>query len=134
MYLDVCKWSCAACDDDQRVIKVNIKTENVSGSLELCYVAPKVEYLFARSCSNGKLTGSVDLTQLPGGMKSVHLNRNRLTGEIDLTQLPETMEKLYLGRNQLTGSIDLTHLPDGRRSKIQERSVARFSLPTFQPR
>ena len=113
MYLDVCKWSCAACDDDQRVIKVNIKTENVSGSLELYYVPPKVEYLFASSCRNGRLTGSVDLTQLPGGIQDVHLNRNRLTGEIDLTQLPDGMSCVYLQNNRLTGEINLTQLPDG---------------------
>ena len=35
----------------------------------------------------------------------------RLTGSVDLTQLPEILKYLYLGSNLLSVTIDLTHLP-----------------------
>ena len=112
LYLDVCKWSCVTCDDDQRVIEIDIHSSGVSGSLELSYVPPKLEYLYIRSFHQSELTGVVDLARLPGGIQVIDLRSNALTGEIELTQLPESMEDLRLNSNQLTGEIDLTQLPD----------------------
>ena len=111
MYLNLCKWSCTECDDDERVIEIRIGSCSASGSLELCYVPPKVKFCSINSFGNSKLTGSVDLTQLPEGMRHLHLNNNQLTGEIDLTHLPDEMKELFLQNNQLTGEIDLTRLP-----------------------
>ena len=99
MYLDVCGWSCIKCDDDERVVQIELGSETLSGSLELCYVPPKVKVLDISS----RLTGSVDLRQLPDEMSKLHLNNSQLTGEIDLTQLPDGMYDLYLSSNQLTG-------------------------------
>ena len=137
MYLDVCAWRCIECNDEQRVIKINIHTPVVSGSLEICYVPLKVRVLSIRplwvngnlkgsvdldhlseameelSLGRNQLTGKVNLTHLPGGMQRLLLNHNQLTGEIDLTQLPGGMEYLYLHNNQFTGGVDLTQLPDG---------------------
>ena len=31
MYLNVCELSCVVCDDDERVIEINIDSETVSG-------------------------------------------------------------------------------------------------------
>ena len=114
MYLDVCEWSCVTCDDDQRVVKIDMDCTNVSGSLELCYTPPKVEVLrIVPLWMNGKLTGSVDLAHLPEAMQVLDLRADEIAGDIDLTKLPEAMVELHLGRNQLSGSVDLTHLPDG---------------------
>ena len=113
MYLDVCKWSCVTCDDDERVIQIQIDSINVSGSVELRYVPPKAKALEITSPTAGKLTGSVDLTQLPGEMWQLNLHSNNLSGELDLTQLPNSMRDVYLYNNQFTGEIDLTHLPVG---------------------
>ena len=117
MYLDVCEWSGITCDAHQRVIRIVIdiddSSENVCSLLELCHVPPKVKVLKISSMPGGKLTGSVDLTQLPCGMEALHLNSHQLTGAIDLTQLPGGMNALYLLNNQLTGAIDLTQLPGG---------------------
>ena len=112
MYLSVCKWSGIECDDDERVIGIEMDSTNVGGSLALCYVPPKVRELYIRSGYTSKLTGPVDLTCLPEGMRVLVLNDNELTGEIDVTHLPDRMVYLYLHNNQLTGEIDLTHLPD----------------------
>ena len=113
MYLDVCEWPFIKCDDDERVIKIDIDSLHVSGSIELCYVPPKVKVLnISLWWGTNELTGSVDLTSLPDGMESLSLNYNQLTGGIDLTQLPKEMQKLHLYNNKLTGGIDLTQLPD----------------------
>ena len=117
MYLDVCDWSCVTCDDDERVIKIGADSSEISGSIQFCYVPPKVKKLkVIPSWLGSELTGSVDLAHLPKDMKHLDLQNNMLTGKIDLTKLPEGMKKLFLDHNQLTGEIDLTQLPKGMRS------------------
>ena len=113
MYLDVCRWSGIECDEDGRVAKILIDTCRTNGFIEICYVPPKVEFFLVDSWFGSKLTGSVDLTQLPDGMKFFLLNNHNMTGEIDLTQHPDGMKELHLSENQLTGEIDLTRLPGG---------------------
>ena len=111
MYLDVCEWSGISCDDDERVVEITLDSGSITGSLELCYVPPKVNDLSIRSWGKSELTGSVNLARLPDGMEYVSLCNNRLAGKIDLTCLPDGMQKLSLENNQFTGEIDLTQLP-----------------------
>ena len=116
MYLDVCKWPCVTCDDKERVTEIRADSRDIRGSIQLCYVPPKVtELKIGNSMTNGRLTGPVDLTCLPEAMKQLYLDNNELTGEIELTQLPEGMEDLRLNNNLLTGKVDLTRLPEGMR-------------------
>ena len=112
IFRDVCEWSCIKCDDNARVIEIDLDGKNLSGSLELCYVPPKVEFLIISSCGTSKLSGSVDLEQLPDRIYGLSLSDNQLTGELDLTRLPERMHGLSLEKNQLTGEINLSNLPD----------------------
>ena len=118
MYLDVCEWGIIKCDDNDRVIDISMCSDDVSGSLELCYVPPKVKALNIRPMTlcRSQLTGSVDLTGLPDGMESLCLSSSWLMGEIDLAHLPDGMKSLTLHNNQLTGGVDLAHLPDGMKS------------------
>ena len=112
MYLDACEWECIECDDHERVVEIDIDSRSVSGTLDLCYVPPKVKVLEIRPpWLNGKLTGSVDLAHLPGEVQVVDLRGNALTGELDLTHLPKEMRILSIKHNQLSGEIDLTQLP-----------------------
>ena len=67
MYLDVCEWSGIECDANGRVTDLRIHDSDISGSIELCYLPPKVNVLMLTTSSDGKLTGSVDLTRLPTG-------------------------------------------------------------------
>ena len=106
MFLDACEWPGIKCDEDERVIEIKMDNPDVSGSLELCYVPPKVKFLERTSWARSKLTGSADLTKLP-------LKNNNFTGEIDLIQLPDGIDYLSLSDNHLTGGIDLTQLPHG---------------------
>ena len=129
MYLDVCEWSCIECDADERVAEIVMDNSDIRGSIQLCYVPPKVEEIdIGDMWVNGKLAGSVDLTLLPEGMEVLNLLGNKLSGEIDLTQLPYKMEYLTLGYNQLTGEINLTHLPDGMRGLHLESNQLSGSL------
>ena len=113
MYLDVCTWPWVICDDNERVIGIRITRFYLYGSLELCYVPPKVKVLAICVLGKSGLTESIDLTRVPDGMEELDLRSHKLTGEVDLTQLPDGMERLYLNNNQLTGGIDLTQLPSG---------------------
>ncbi len=61
--------------------------------------------------SENRLTGAIDLTQLPSSLEELSLWQNQLTGPVDLTQLPATLTHLRLAENQLTGAVDLTRLP-----------------------
>ena len=126
MYLDVCEWGSIKCDDDDRVIEILVFSDIASGSFDLRYVPPKVEALEIRPmtlCSS-QLTGSVNLTGLPGGMEFLCLRSSRLTGEIDLTRLPEHIFRIDLPGNQLTGEIDLTQLP----GRVEELSLGKNRL------
>ena len=104
MYLDVREWPCVTCDDDGRVVEISARGL-LNGSLQLCYIPPKVQSL---SLLSKQLTGSIDLTHLPADMKELQLSVNRFSESIDLTLLPESMENLSLHNNRLTGTIDLT--------------------------
>ena len=111
-YINVCIWPCITCDEDERVIEINMDSINIIGSIQLCYVPPSVKDLKIRNrWRPGKLSGSIDLSQLPEGMQLLDLQHNQLTGEIDLTQLPNGMEFLSLFDNHLAGKVDLAHLP-----------------------
>ena len=77
MYFDVCEWSCVKCDDNQRDIEIDTESNHVRGSLELRYVPPKVRLLRVSTWSStSKLTGSVDLTQLPEALEHIDLQNN----------------------------------------------------------
>ena len=111
-YINVCIWPCITCDEDERVIEINMDSINITGSIQLCYVPPSVKYLKIRNqWRHGKLSGSIDLAQLPEGMQLLDLQHNQLTGELDLARLPDRMRCIYLNYNQFTGEIDLAHLP-----------------------
>ena len=107
-YLDVCEWDYVDCDEDDRVISFD-EEGDISGSLQLCYLPPKMQSLLL---TYKELTGSVDLTQLPPKMESLTLDDNQFTGSVDLTKLPDTMGYLHLSGNDFEGSVDLTQLPE----------------------
>ena len=111
-YLDVCEWESVACDDDERVVAI-IEEDDVSGSLELRYIPPKVQEVHI---SQKNLVGSIELGDLPRNMENLYLCENEFCGSANLTQLPDEMLKLSLNINKLTGSLDLTNLPH----RIQE--------------
>ena len=113
MFLDVCEWPGIECDDDERVVEIEIDSRHILGSLELSYAPPKAEVLSISSWARSKLTGSVDLARLPEATESLCLDGNRLTGELDLTKLPDIMEYLSFNNNEFSGEVDLTQFPIG---------------------
>ena len=100
MYRDVCKWSCIKCDDSGRVIEIIMDDEDLGGSLELCYVPPKVKVLNINWWLGSRLTGPVDLTHLPEGMESLCLKNNRLSGSLVIKNVPQWLDIIDLRGNQ----------------------------------
>ena len=133
-YLDICEWPCVLCDDDQRVEKM-YETQDVSGSLDLSCIPPKMKEIYIDenglvgeidltnfpesmellNLSDNMLAGSTDLTHLSRKMKYINLCSNQFSGTIDITQLPAEMLVLYLDANFFTGTIELTKLPQSMR-------------------
>ena len=57
MYKDVCEWECVECDDHEEVVEIDINSRYVSGSLDLCYVPPKVNLINISTLGKGELIG-----------------------------------------------------------------------------
>ena len=66
-------------------------------------------------------------------MSELHLSHNKLTGEIELTQLPYRLNNLQLQCNQLTGDIDLTHLLDAMYALHLQNNQLSGSTPFCEP-
>ena len=131
MYLDVCEWSCVSCDNNGRVVKIKDSHNNTpGGSLALSYVPPKVKE-FDMSCKRS-LVGSVELTNLPHGMKILSVSYNQITGSVNLTRLPDSMKYLCLDNNELTGSVDLANLPQSMRVLFLHKNQLTGSLDLTQ--
>ena len=151
MFLDVCEWHSVECDGDGNVVRF-YDSHALSGSLQLCYIPPKVktftlqfnhttgsidltrlpESMKNLHLCNNRFNGSVELTQLPQGIKSLELQGNRFTGEIDLTRLPEGMESLYLNENQFTGSFIAKNLPHNLRVNARENKFSSTAVVESQ--
>ena len=134
-FLDVCKWHSVKCDGDGNVVKFH-DFYTFTGSLQLCYIPPKVETfrlqfkvftgsidltqlprsLWELDLGRDNLEGPIDLTRLPEGIKNLHLCNNRFSGSVELTQLPQSIKSLELQGNRFTGEIDLTRLPEDMES------------------
>ena len=60
-----------------------------------------------------RLSGSVVLTQLPGGLEVLNLKYNQFNEALDLTKLPRNVAYVSLWRNSGFGTVDLSQLPHG---------------------
>ncbi len=65
--------------------------------------------LFGRN--ENRLSGTVDLTQLPQSLQKLLLENNQFSGSVDLTQLPQALQQLGLGNNRLSGTVQRSMLP-----------------------
>ena len=124
VFLEVCDWHSVECDGDGNVVRFH-DSHALSGSLQLCYIPPKVETF---TLQFKHTTGSIDLTQLPRRMKDLYLLNNRLSGSVDLTQLPRSIRSLDIEGNRFSGEIDLTRLPVGMESLILKNNLFTGSL------
>ena len=106
-YLDVCEWCSVKCDSDERVVEIS-ECLDVSGSLQLAYIPPKVRELIIPF---QQLKGSFDFAYVPRSMEFLSLDNNRLTGTLNLEKLPPNIRIIHLHGNQLSGSLRFDTLP-----------------------
>ena len=55
--------------------------------------------------NDNRLSGPIDVTSLPAGMRSLFFNQNAFEGKTDVSRLPESLETLYVSRTKLSGEI-----------------------------
>ena len=80
----------------------------LTGSLNLSQLPPELEYLLL---NRNLFERYVDLAHLPPNLYELRLQDNKLTVDIDLSRLPCSIEYLCLSRNKFTGELHLQHLP-----------------------
>eukprot|EP00494_Astrolonche_serrata_P032985 UN33254 len=85
---------------NELIIKINLKSNNLSGSLIPTSFPSSLQYLYL-PCN--ELTGSVP-NDFPSSLRSLDLSGNKLTGSLP-TVYPSSLESLTLKENNLTGPI-----------------------------
>ena len=132
VYVDVCDWKGAECDEDGNLIKMEIKTSVKDlHKLNFGYIPSKLKsfLMHAFQCN-----GEVHMSDLPLGLEKFGIFSSRLRctletkdiprslkvfiatesffeGTCDLTVLPGKLESLVACSNHLVGTLNLNHLP-----------------------
>ena len=128
-----CEWTGVYCDEGGNVESIHWSWTHLVGSLDFEHIPATVKEFEAFYCdlsgdvsfaniatgsclhscvlSDNALTGSLDLTLLPGSMNVLNLMRNFLTDCICLVTLPPNLVELKLSYNVLSGKLVLTKLP-----------------------
>ena len=126
VHVHVCKWYGVTCNVDERVTKIILQDNNLTGSppkeifhfeflTELCYNGNSINFSFdgidrARALTTLHL-GSIGLTSLKGiskapSLRLVMLNTNQLSGTfpVELLEL-RNIRTIELGENSLSGPL-----------------------------
>ena len=90
-----------AKDSDGNVIKINLSSMSLSGSVDLTKLPPRLETLYLHS---NKLSGHLDLTQPPSSLERLYLDDNSFT-TIKIGNLPKSLNELHASNNKLRGVI-----------------------------
>ena len=124
-----CQWRGVTCNREGKVTGINWNTEKLQGTLHWENLPSTVEYLYLQSSSDKQslLGGTLDLSVLPRGLKTIDLTENNFYGPLDLTALPSHLEQADFSLNNFSGSLDLTRLPSTL--KWIELSFNSFSGP-----
>ena len=70
---------------------------------------------------NNRLTGELDLAEVPRSVKDLDLSYNQLEGSVFFADMGRNMEKLNLRHNNFSGEIDLSYLP---RSMLEDKKYS----------
>ena len=116
--VDVCNWPGASCIDQTNGKAVASVTNflwsaysdsatRITGTFSASNLPPNITNVDLSFQRFGTLT----ITELPSGVKSLVLNNIDATGSVDFTKLNSGLETLDVSFNSLTGVADLSNLP-----------------------
>eukprot|EP00009_Paramoeba_aestuarina_P007020 CAMPEP_0201522196 /NCGR_PEP_ID=MMETSP0161_2-20130828/16512_1 /ASSEMBLY_ACC=CAM_ASM_000251 /TAXON_ID=180227 /ORGANISM="Neoparamoeba aestuarina, Strain SoJaBio B1-5/56/2" /LENGTH=83 /DNA_ID=CAMNT_0047920971 /DNA_START=209 /DNA_END=460 /DNA_ORIENTATION=+ len=57
------------------------------------------------SLDSNSFSGTIDMTRLPGSMRTLDLGRNNFVGSTDFGKLPKSLRFLYVNDTRLVGEI-----------------------------
>ena len=108
-----CQWKGVTCDKEGRVTGINWNTVELQGTPHWENLPSTVEHLLLRGRfdKQTRLGGTLDLSVLPRGLKTIYLSGHSFYGPLELTALPPHLEKADFSGNNFEGSLDLTRLP-----------------------
>ena len=110
-----CQWKGVTCNREGEVTGINWNTVGLQGTLHWENLPSTVEHLLlwirGRSDKQTRLGGTLDLSVLPRGLKTIYLAGHSFYGPLELTALPPHLEEANFSLNYFSGSLDLTRLP-----------------------
>ena len=89
-----------AKDDDGNVVEIRLSYMNLTGSVHLTKLPPKLKIL---AFGSNELSGHLDLTQLPSSLEWLGLTYNSFTTIKIGNNLPISLKTLYVINNELRG-------------------------------
>mmetsp|Transcript_33726 Transcript_33726/g.52746 ORF Transcript_33726/g.52746 Transcript_33726/m.52746 type:complete len:262 (-) Transcript_33726:31-816(-) len=102
------QWKGVVLNSSEEVISIDWWAMNLHGKIPWEWIPVTV----TRICINkNHLSGTLNLTVLPDGFRSLEVASNDFSGSIDLCHLPATMVTLMLYNNRLRGTVNLENLP-----------------------
>mmetsp|Transcript_26401 Transcript_26401/g.41088 ORF Transcript_26401/g.41088 Transcript_26401/m.41088 type:complete len:268 (-) Transcript_26401:47-850(-) len=109
---DITVWNGVKMNTAQEVTDILWTSMGLAGSLQFQWLPPTVTSFVMSGVSygRGRMSGSIDLTVLPGSLRVLQLNNNEFSGGIALDQLPEALQTLDVYTNSLTGTLNLKEL------------------------
>ena len=109
---NACDWYGITCDNNNRVIGLDLSNNNLSGSLtsSMFDLLTKLDSL---DLSNNSLFGAVEIDFSPTSLSFLDLSHNQITGSYPLMMNQMSIEYLDLSNNLLDGEVDFSLFPDG---------------------
>ena len=88
-----------------RAVYLDASKNDIAGSLDMLQIPPGLRYL---NVSENQISGSLNLEDLVLRnvvIREIHASSNRLTGSLDLRNLPQHLDCIELCRNKLGGTV-----------------------------
>ena len=114
---DKCAWAGVRCEEDGNVAKISWGDvyAPVPGRISLDHLPPRLHTLNISNREDmlalAKLSGTVETTRLPDGLRKIYLDNNLLEGTFDFRRLPSYLQILVCSSNRFSGSAHLDALP-----------------------
>jgi hypothetical protein len=112
---DYCNWYGVICDENKRVVSINLQGNNLSGTLPDLSGLEKLQVL---KFDNNLLIGSIPNFNLPN-LTEIYLNANKLNGIIPSFKACPNLTKVLAHNNELMGKI-----PEFELQKLIELDLA----------